>query len=171
MITIRSEKAKDYTSITQVNDIGFKRKAEGRLIKQLRKREEFISELSIVAKVDKKIVGHVLFTPVEIKDGNKTHKTLSLAPMSILPEFQKKSIGKLLIIYGLQKAKDLGFTSVTVLGHPSYYPRLGFEVASKYGIKSPFPAPDEAFLIIELKKGSLKNVKGQVVFPDEFNEV
>lgn len=171
MITLRPEKPKDYSAITKVNDLSFKRKAEGRLIKQLRKREEFVSPLSIVAKMDKQIVGHILFTPVDIEDGDKRHKTLTLAPMSVLPEYQKKSIGKLLVIYGLQKAKELGYKSATVLGHPSYYPKLGFEIASKYGIKSPFPAPDEAFLIIELSNGSLKNVKGTVIFPEEFDEV
>jgi len=171
MITLRHELKKDYSEITKVNDICFGRKAEGKLIKELRTTPEFQAELSLVALCEKQLVGHILFTPVKIQDGKKSYETLTLAPMSVLPDFQNKSIGKLLVIYGLQVAKDLGFKSVVVLGHQSYYPKFGFEPASKWEISSPFPAPDEAFMAIELEQNSLKNVKGKVVFPTAFDDL
>ena len=89
--------------------------------------------------------------------------------MSVLPEFQKKSIGKLMVVYALQTAKDIGYDSVVVLGHPSYFPKFGFEPASTWKIKSPFPAPDEAFMAIELKFGSLQEKSGTVEFPAAFD--
>ena len=169
MITLRKETPKDYAAIVRVNDLSFGRKAEGKLVNTLRKTESFIPELSIVAEYETQVVGHILLYPVSIRNGEKLYTSLTLAPMSVIPEFQKKSIGKLLVVYGLQVAHDLGHTSAIVLGHPSYYPRFGFEPAKKYGIKSPFPAPDEAFMAIELEPGSLAGISGTVEFPEAFD--
>ena len=168
MVTLRKENSSDYADIVRVNDLAFGRKAEGNLVNALRKTDLFIPDLSIVAESEKQIVGHILFYPVFIHNKDKKIATLTLAPMSVLPDFQKKSIGKLLVVYGLQMAHDLGHDSVVVLGHPSYYPKFGFQPASKWEIRSPFPAPDEAFMAKELKKGGLLNVSGKVEFPDAF---
>lgn len=171
MITLRKETKTDYPGIRRINDIAFGRKAESRLIDLLRKKDEFVADLSIVAEQNEQLIGHILFTPIKIESGSESYQTLCLAPMSVLPEFQQKSIGKLLVIQGLQVAKDLGYNSVVVLGHPSFYPKFGFEPASKWGIKSPFPAPDEAFMAIELFRDCLKKVNGKVVFPPEFDDL
>jgi len=169
MIKLRKETPADYPDIRMVNDVAFGRKAESKLVDTLRNTTGFIPDLSAVAEVDGKVIGHILFYPVTITKDEQKHASLQLAPMSVLPAFRKKSIGKLLVIYGLQAAKDLGHSSVIVLGHPSYYPKFGFERASKWNITSPFPAPDEAFLAIELKRGSLEKVSGIVVFPEAFD--
>jgi predicted N-acetyltransferase YhbS len=169
MITLRKEQKKDFDSIAMINDMAFGRKAESKLIDALRNTAEFIPDLSIVAEVNEKVIGHILFYPISIVDGKKKYTSLALAPMSVLPAFRKKSIGKLLVLYGIQTAKDLGHKSVIVLGHPSYYPKFGFERASKWKIKSAFPAPDEAFLAIELKKGCLDKISGTVVYPEAFD--
>ena len=168
MITLRHESPADYPSITRVNDLAFGRKAEGKLINQLRSKDSFVNELSIVAEYEGQLVGHLLFTPVDIKNEFKSHQTLTLAPMAVIPEYQKKSLGSLMIIFGLQEARELGYRSVIVLGHPSYYPKFGFVPASKWNITSPFPAPDEAFMALELIPDSLVSIKGMVVFPTEF---
>ena len=170
-IKLRPEQPGDYQGITRVNDIAFKRKAEGKLIEELRKADNYDSNLSIVAETEAEIIGHILFTPVSIKNKGHHYKSLALAPMSVLPEFQKRNVGKLLVIFGLQIAKESGYESVIVLGHPSYYPKLGFKRASKWSIKSPFPAPDEAFMAIELFPGSLDGISGQVIFPSAFDNV
>lgn len=170
-ITIRPEIPEDYPGITRVNDIAFKRTAEGRLIEELRKLKKYNCNLSIVAESGGEIIGHVLFTPVFIENEGQKFISLTLAPMSVLPEYQKKSVGKLLIVYGLQAAKDAGYESIVVLGHPSYYPKFGFKKASGWNIKSPFPAPDEAFMAIELIPGSLEGISGKVIFPSPFDEV
>lgn len=170
-INLRPEQSDDYEGITRVNDLSFQRKAEGKLVEELRKLKDFDPGLSIVAESGNEIIGHILFTPVTIENNGQVYQSLTLAPMAVLPEYQKRSIGKLLVIYGLQMAKDAGHESVFVLGHPSYYPKLGFKKASNWNIKSPFPAPDEAFMAIELVKGNLDHVEGKVVFPPAFDEV
>ena len=169
MITLRKETANDIPEIVMVNDRAFERKAEGKLVDTLRESDLYIPELSIVAEVDGQVIGHILLYPVNIHNEEKVHQSLTLAPMSVLPEYQKKSIGKLLVVYALQVAKDLGHGSVIVLGHPSYYPKFGFDNASKWNIKSPFPAPDGAFMAIELQPGSLDGVSGTVTFPPAFD--
>jgi predicted N-acetyltransferase YhbS len=168
MITLRHETEADHTAITRVNDLAFGRKAEGKLIRQLRAKDSFIPELSIVAEYNSQMVGHILFTPVDIISDHASHRALTLAPMAVIPEFQKKSIGKLMIIFGLQEARELGYRVVVVLGHPSYYPKFGFRKASQWNITSPFPAPDEAFMAAELIPESLHSVSGRVIFPAEF---
>jgi len=60
----------------------------------------------------------------------------------------------------LKQAKELGHDSVVVLGHPEYYPKLGFEKASQWGIRAPFEVPDEAFMAMELHENALKDVSG-----------
>lgn len=170
-INLRPEQPSDYEWITRVNDLSFQRKAEGKLVEELRKLKDFDPGLSIVAESGDEIIGHILFTQVTIENNTKVYQSLTLAPMAVLPEYQKRSIGKLLVIYGLQMAKDAGYESVIVLGHPSYYPKLGFKKASNWNIKSPFPAPNEAFMAIELIKGCLDHVEGKVIFPPAFDEV
>ena len=71
----------------------------------------------------------------------------------------------------LETAKEIGFSSVVVLGHPTYYPRFGFQPASKWGIICPFPAPDEAFMALELFDGGLSGISGKVIYPSAFTAV
>lgn len=70
----------------------------------------------------------------------------------------------------MEKAKELKYGSVIVLGHPEYYPKFGFKKASYWGITAPFEVPDEAFMAIELRENSLKFVTGMVEYPDAFFE-
>ena len=90
--------------------------------------------------------------------------------MAILPEFQGLGVGSELIKEGMEKAKELGFNSIIVLGHKDYYPKFGFKKASRWKIKCPFKVPDEAFMAIELSDGALEDKAGIVVYPDEFME-
>jgi putative acetyltransferase len=168
-ITLRFEKSRDYKDITRINDLAFGQKNEGILIEHLRKNRDFLPELSIVAEKDCIIIGHILFFPIQIKSKDNSYKSVSLVPMAVLPEYQNQGIGSKLIRYGLEKCREKGCQLVIVLGHPEYYPRFGFEKASKWGIRPPFEAPDEAFMAIELVEGGLKGVAGVVEYPDEYS--
>lgn len=94
----------------------------------------------------KKIVGHILFTRAAV---NGT-QVLALAPLSVLPEYQNRGIGQALIREGHRVAKRLGYPYCVVLGHKTYYPRLGYVPASQYGIKAPFEVEDECFMAVRL---------------------
>jgi len=170
-IQIRPEHKNDYSSISMLNDLAFGQEAEGNLIEKLRKNRDFIKELSLVACMGNEVVGHILFTKVRIKNNEEEFHSLALAPMCVLPELQGLGIGSQIIKKALQKAVKLGYESVIVLGHDSYYPRFGFAPASKFQITCPFEAPDSNFMALELKKGSLDQVSGCVEYPKEFNDV
>jgi predicted N-acetyltransferase YhbS len=166
---IRPESSKDYERITKVNDLAFKQPNEGLMISALRRNKKFIPDLSLVAEIDSIVVGHILFFPLNIISGEKSFEVLSLAPMSVVPEYQQKGIGKKLVTKGLKKSKELGFIAVVVLGHPTYYPKFGFEPASKWYIKlSIEDVPDEASMAIELEKGFLKGKAGIIEYPVEY---
>ena len=170
-LRIRAEAAKDLARITEINDSAFGQKGEGILVERLRQNEDFDAELSLVAEVDGVVVGHILFYPVVIDSDGKDCQCLALAPMSVLPQFQRSGIGSKLVIEGLQRAKRLGYKSVIVVGHAEYYPRFGFRPASQWGIKLPFEAPDNVFLALELISGELESKRGIVKYPQEFEDV
>ena len=164
---IRQENTDDYKTVFVLNELAFDQKDESELIERIRKGNSFIPELSLVAEIDKEIVGYILFSKIKIKNGIN-FESLALAPMAVLPKFQKKGIGGSLIIEGLKKAKELGYKSVIVLGHKEYYPKFGFKKASKWGIVCPFEVPDEYFMAIELTAETLSEKTGTVVYPQEF---
>jgi len=169
-IIIREEKAEDVRAIFGINKAAFGREDESLLIDRLRSGKEFIPELSLVAENKIGIVGHILFSEIRIK-GQEDHVSLALAPMAVLPEFQNRGIGTMLVREGLRKAKALKYESVIVLGHKTFYSRFGFKPASKWGILCPFEVPDEAFMGIELTSNALENRSGVVVYPKAFLEV
>lgn len=172
MITeIREEHKQDYEAVYTVNELAFKQANEAQLVAALRKSAAFIPALSLVAVVDQTISGYILFTKIFIKNDSSTYESLALAPVAILPEYQQKGIGSALIRAGLQKAKELAYDSVIVLGHEHYYPKFGFEPAEKWQIKAPFDVPSNVFMALELKPGALEKVSGTVEYAKEFQSV
>ncbi|WFA09026.1 N-acetyltransferase [Tissierella sp. Yu-01] len=174
-IKIRQESIDDYSVTENVVEKTFKNAEhtdhkEQFLVANLRKSEAFVPELSLVAEIGKEIIGHAMYTKIIIKNNVQEYHSLALAPVSVLPEYQSKGIGSALIKQGLEKAKELGFKSVIVLGHSEYYPRFGFKPASLWNINAPFEVPDDSFLALELEDSSLANVSGTVVYPKEFFE-
>lgn len=171
-VVIRPETEADFSDVYELNNAAFGQDAEAKLVEQLRNSEAFIPSLSLVATVDNKVVGHILFTKIKIVDEKGTeHDSLALAPMAVIPELQKMGIGGQLIRYGLDQARDLGHRSVIVLGHEHYYPRFGFVPADKWNIKAPFDVPSNVFMAIELVEDGLENISGTVKYSKEFDAV
>jgi predicted N-acetyltransferase YhbS len=173
-IIIRKENTFDHNWVVELTERAFETLEisdhnEGKLVDKLRKAPTFIDELSLVAELNGQVVGHILFTPIIIDNGEQQFRSLVLAPVSVLPEFQKQGIGGQLIRAGHQKAKELGFQSVILIGHPEYYPRFGYKTASGWRLKVAMELPsDDVFMAIELTEGGLAGVSGVVVFPPEF---
>jgi predicted N-acetyltransferase YhbS len=168
---IRTENKQDFASVYELNKQAFGQTEESDLVDKLRESDRFVPELSLVAKIDSKIVGHILFTKVFIRSEGINKESLALAPMAVLPELQKEGIGKQLTKRGIEKAKSLGYESIVVLGHAEYYPKFGFMPASKFGITAPWKVPDEVFMALELKDDALKNVSGMINYAQAFMEL
>ncbi len=166
-VLIREEKEKDYKAIYEVTRIAFGQENESRLIDRIRISGNFVPQLSLVAEIDNKVVGHILLSRIRIISSN-IFETLALSPMSVIPELQNLGIGSELVKKALKKAKELGFDSIIVIGHKDFYPRFGFKRASRWKIKCSFNVSDESFMAIELTDNALKSKAGTVQYPDEF---
>jgi putative acetyltransferase len=171
VMQIRSERPEDREAVFTVNRLAFGQENEARLVDALRKSSAFIPQLSFVALDDFHIVGHILFTRITIQGEDQADAALALAPMAVLPAFQKQGIGSALVRRGLEEARSLGHRVVIVVGHPDYYPRFGFVPARPLGILPPFEVPGEAFMVLELQPGTVLEIQGMVKYPPEFNEV
>ena len=168
-MTIRPEEPRDKEAIRFVNEQAFGGSAEADAIDRLRVRGQLT--LSLVAVIDDRVVGHLLFTPIVIDASDRSWTGLGLAPLAVLPEYQRQGIGSTLMIEGLVQCRSSGYERVIVLGHPDYYPRFGFERASRYGVRFEFEAPDEACMILALQPGALDGVSGVAKYQPEWNGV
>lgn len=168
MLEIRQENKKDYDAVYDVVKTAFETAEhsdgnEQDLVNDLRKGDSFIPELALVAVWDDRIVGYILFTKIKIGE----YEELALAPLCVLPEYQRQGIGKMLIKAGHQTAKDLGYHYSVVLGSEYYYPKFGYVPAKQYGITAPFDVPCENFMAIELNEAD-KEICGMVTYAKEF---
>ena len=168
MLIIRQETPEDAAAIRHVNEEAFGQKEEAEIVEKLRRRG--VLTISLVAVQDIKIVGHIAFTPVKVESEHSSFGAIALAPMAVLPAYQRKGIGPQLVRAGLEECRHLGHEIVVVLGHPDYYPRFGFIPAKPKGIDCEFQVPDEAWMILELEEGALAGRRGTVRFQPEFSE-
>lgn len=164
---IRKEALPDYDTVYHVVQQAFKQAEhadgdEADLVTALRKGPAFIPELSLVAEIEGKIVGHILFTKGQIADNT----VLALAPLAVLPTYQGQGIGAALVNEGHRIARQLGYDYVIVLGG-AYYHRFGYVSASSLGITAPFEVPDEYFMVKKLNPHA-ENVSGVMHYAKEF---
>lgn len=165
---IRQERREDWEAVYRLVQAAFAsaEQSDGNeqdLVTALRESAAFVPELSLVAVDGERIVGHILFTRVTVGGT----QVLALAPLSVLPEEQGKGIGLALIREGHRIAGRLGYGWSIVLGHPGYYPRAGYQPASRYGIRPPFDVPDENFMAAKLS-GQAPGVEGVVRYDPAF---
>jgi len=165
---IRPETPEDVDSIRYVNEQAFGQENESKLIEKLRKRG--VLTISLVAIQDGEIVGHIAFSPVVLESECSSFEAITLAPMAVLPTYQRKGIGSQMVRAGLEECRRLGHEIIVVLGHPDYYPRFGFVLARPKGIDCEFEVPEEAWMILELREGALAGRRGKVRFQPEFRE-
>lgn len=146
--TTRSEQATDQASIREVLLSAFPTSLEADLVEALRTdKEAWMPELSIVAATDNGLIaGYSLLTRCHVGDA----PALALGPCAVRPEHQSQGAGAAAIRAGLDAARRSGESLVVVLGHAEYYPRFGFDRASRFGITATFEVPDENLMALSL---------------------
>jgi predicted N-acetyltransferase YhbS len=166
-VVLRNETVSDYRAIEELTREAFWNHHvpgcdEHYLVHIMRKSDAFIRELDIVAEMNGKLVGNIVYTKAKIIDDNGTcHRVISFGPLSVLPSFQGKGIGSILIEHTMAAAKELGYTAILIYGDPDYYSRFGFVAAENYKIGTSdnmYAAPLQA---LELYPGALANINGR----------
>ena len=168
MAWIRQETKEDYEIVYALVKQAFAQAEhcdgnEQDLVAALRKSRAFVPELSLVAERDGEIAGHILFTEAMV--GFET--VLALAPLSVLPRFQRQGIGTALVLEGHRIARKLGHSYSLVLGSETYYPRLGYIPANSFGVEVPNGMPPANFLAVKLREDA-PVLHGAVVYAKEF---
>jgi len=169
MLLIRNEAPRDVGQVRMINIAAFEQPDEADLVDALRTGCPEV--LSLVAELDGRVVGHILFSPVTLPAGDRTIQGMGLAPMAVLPEHQRDGVGARLVEEGLARLEAAGCPFVIVLGHPGYYPRFGFERASAQGIECQWPVPDEAFMVRILDRAAMAGAAGVARYRPEFDAV
>ncbi|MDP2956200.1 MAG: N-acetyltransferase, partial [Longimicrobiales bacterium] len=149
-----------------LNEAAFESGPEAALVDKL--RADCDNFVSFVAVDHGTVVGHILFTPATLDNGGLIG--MGLAPMAVLPSHQRQGIGSLLVRHGLEHLRQTGCPFIIVLGHPEYYPRFGFELASHYKLSSQWDGVlDEAFMVVVFDRGAIPEAGGIARYRGEFD--
>ena len=168
-VIVRPEEDRDHLAIYAITSAAFDGGEEADLIDRLRQTADPF--ISLVAEVEGRVVGHILFTPVSFTGPAGASPGIGLAPMAVAPGLQRRGIGSALVERGLEACREAGHQAAVVLGHPEYYPRFGFDRASAHGIRWEIEVPDEAFMVLELVPGALEGRSGVVHYHPEFGRL
>jgi putative acetyltransferase len=120
---------------------------------------------SLLAYIDNQLAGHILFTTAHLT-GNPAVKVSILAPLAVVPKFQRQGVGAALIKKGLEILQQSSVELVFVLGHPTYYPRSGFLPAGKFGFKAFYPISEkdaDAWMVQQLRPNIIGSVSGKII--------
>ncbi|AOT68936.1 GNAT family N-acetyltransferase [Geosporobacter ferrireducens] len=175
-VVLRNETVSDYKTVEELTREAFWNHHvpgcnEHYLLHIMRKADAFIPELDIVAEVNGKIVGNIVYTKAKIVDDNGDyHNVISFGPISVLPDFQGKGIGRILIEHTTTLAKELGYTAILIYGDPDYYSRFGFVAAENYKIRTSDNMYAVPLQVLELYPRALSNISGRFL-EDEIYEI
>ena len=169
MIHIRSEQPQDIAAIHALTLAAFTRdqilgQMEADLNDRLRNNGKLL--LSLVAEQDGRVVGHIAFSPARIAlDTSEARRretsdvfTVALGPIAVLPGQQRTGIGSQMILKSFELLASQSHDLIFLLGHPTYYPRFGFQPAKARGVRwsgDQSDGPSEPFMVKELRDGAL----------------
>jgi putative acetyltransferase len=164
---IRQAESGDLTAIQRVHEQAFGRTGESRLVKALCASGKAL--ISLVAVTEEYVIGHLLFSQVNIEIMPPGWRAVGLAPLAVLPAMQRRGIGSALVRAGLQACQADGYALVVVLGDHRYYSRFGFMLARDVGLGNEYQA-DEHFMALALQQGALQHVSGLVRYSGAFQD-
>ena len=167
-VAIRAELPADRQSVYTVNAAAFPTYNEAKLVEGL--HAAGLPLLSLVAVIGAEVVGHILFSPVFVVNGEVKTPAIGLGPLAVHPAHQRLGIGSQLTREGLKQCAGLGHQIVFVLGHPDYYSRFGFRLAAPHGMHYKDASFDPYFMFLELLPGSARGMRGKVVYHELFDE-
>lgn len=166
---VRAETPADTAAIRAIQAAAFGRTGEADLVDALRAASKIV--VSLVAAAEGEIVGSVVFSPVEIEGLPAPDQAVGLAPLAVAAAHRRHGIGARLVEAGLAACRRNGYCAAVVLGDPAYYRRFGFVSARQFGLKCEYDVPDDAFMAIELRPGTLRGATGLCRYAPEFRDL
>lgn len=173
-LTIRNEQKEDYREVENLTREAFWNVyrpgcMEHYVLHCYRNDPAFVPELDYVMELDGKLIGQVIYVRSEIDcdDGSKL-PIMTFGPIGILPEYQRKGYGKILLDYTMQKAKEMGVGALAITGNIDFYGKSGFVPAKTKGVRYADDPDADYFLIKELKDGFLDGVSGIYKDPEGY---
>jgi putative acetyltransferase len=167
MLIIREERVEDFPAVFEINTLAFDTEAEARLVNLMRRKARPV--ISLVAERDDKLIGHIMFTPVQIDEEAAGGRTMGLGPMAVHPEVSGQGVGARLVQAGLDACRALRTELVFVVGDPEYYSRFGFKPAGDSGFSHKDEKMADAFSVLELTKGAASGLSGVVLYHPAFD--
>lgn len=176
-ITIRLEEEKDHRDVEQLVRESFWNVYrpgcyEHFVLHRLRSDPAFVQELDLVMEKDGRLIGQNMFMRAEIRlDNGSLLPIMTMGPICITPELQRKGYGKLLLDESLERAAALGCGALCFEGNILFYGKSGFTYAREFGIRYhdlPEGADDSFFLCRELIPGYLQGVTGEYAPPEGY---
>lgn len=161
MLHIRNEKDTDCEVVEEITRKAFYNMyvpgcMEHYLVHIMRNHEDFIPELDFVIELDGQVIGNIMYTKSKLVDeAGEEKEILTFGPVSILPEYQRKGYGKMLMEHSVKKASEMGYEAIVIFGSPANYVSSGFQCCKKYNVcleNKKYPA---AMLVKELKEKAL----------------
>ncbi len=159
---IREEQQSDHEAIRSVVTDAFGQPDEARLADMLRTDGDI--EIALIAELDRKLVGHVVLSRMILPEA-----ALGLAPVSVLPAFQRQGVGSALMRAGIKRAQENGWERIFLLGEPAYYNRFGFAAETAAGFSSPYAGP--YFMALELAENLPDRSEGVAEYASAFSRL
>ncbi len=160
-LIIRNETVADYKAVETITRDAFWNLTvpgcnEHYLAHIMRDHPDFIPELDLVAELDDRVIGNVMYTKARLVDeAGEELQILTFGPVSIHPEYQRRGYSRLLLEHSFQKAAELGYDVIVIFGNPDNYVGRGFVSCKRHNIcleGGVFPA---AMLVKELQPDAL----------------
>lgn len=169
-LIIRNERIEEYDEVEKMTREAFWNVYkpgcdEHLMLHQLRQSKEFVKELDFVAECDGKIVGNIICSKCSVKNDDahteNNEDVICIGPIGVLPEYQKKGIGAMLMKQAIDHARQMQFKGIVLYGNPEFYHKFGFVNAKHYDLSTPQNTNFEEFMALELTPGSLQTISGR----------
>jgi predicted N-acetyltransferase YhbS len=165
-ITLRREGERDHRIVEELTREAFWNVyapgcGEHLLARNLRKAKEVVPELDFVAIRDNEIIGNIMYAKTSIVDSRGEYGVLTFGPISVLPKYQHKGVGKMLIEHTGSLAKEMGFRAILIYGDPEYYQRFGFKLSKEFSITNDDGKYPAALMALELFPHALQGIQGK----------